>query len=157
LQITFILSIFDCITNTGTLVKTKIHTLTGENDFCLIAIASHLSDYKISWLLNEEFNFRFSQSDDLIVSETKTNNNSKFTVFLFEDTDSAYTLFSIRSGNNVLLKSIKNIDYILKYHGPLSDNHIDNLMDRMKKMKNILTVFKIDLKSLKPKEIELFS
>jgi hypothetical protein len=139
------------------MVKTKIHTLTEENDFCLIAIASHLSDYKISWLLNEELNYRFSQSDDLIVSETKTNNNSKFSVFSFEDAVSSYTLFSIRSGNNILLKSIKNIDYILKYHGHLSDQHIENLMERMKKMKNIITVFWIDIKSLKPKEIELFS
>jgi hypothetical protein len=138
-------------------VKTKIHTLPEENDFYLIAIASHLSDYKISWLLNEELNFRFSQSDDLFVSETKTNNHSRFSVFLFEDADSTYTLFSVRSGNNILLKSIKNIDYILKYHGQASGNHIENLMERMKKMKNIITVFRVDLKSLKPKEIELFS
>jgi len=139
------------------MVKTKIHTLNRENDFYLIAIASHLSDYKISWLFNEELNFRFGQSDDLIIADTKTNLKAKFSVFFFEDANSSYTLYSNRSGNNILLKSIKNIDFIVKYHGQVSANHIENLMDRMKKMKNIITVFPISLSSLKSREIELFS
>jgi hypothetical protein len=138
-------------------VKTKIHSLSDDQNYCLIAIASHLNNYKISWLLNEEMNFKFQQSEDLIVQDQKNGNTSKFGVFTYEeDTESIYTIYANRSGNEVLLKSNKNIDYILKYQGNLSTFQIKPLIEKLKTLKNILTVFEIDKSGLKIKESELF-
>jgi hypothetical protein len=137
-------------------LKAKIHTLLEDQEFKLIAIASHLNDYKISWLLNEELKCKFQQSNDLEIHDQKNKTNSKFGVFIFEESgDSIYTLYSNRSGNEILLKSIKNIDYILKYEGQQSELELKEFIEKLKKVKNVLTVFEIDKSSLKPKEIEL--
>jgi hypothetical protein len=138
-------------------VKAKIHNITEEDDFKLIAIATHLNDYKISWLLNEEMNCKFRQSNDLQTTDQQNNTTTKFGVYVYEDgTDSVFTLYSNHAGNAILLKSIKNIDYILKYQGPLSESQIKQFLDKIRKLKNILTVIEIDKSKLKPKEIELF-
>ncbi len=139
-------------------MKPKIYTISEEKDFKLIAISSHLSDYKISWLLNQALKTKFQQSEDLLVVKIATQNvQSKFTTFKFEDeADIIYTLYSIRSDNDILLKSIKNIDYVIKFQGHISDTEIENILGKIKKLNNILTAFKIDFKELKNKEIELF-
>jgi hypothetical protein len=138
-------------------VKTKIHTLSEDQNFYLIAIASHLNNYKISWLLNEEMNFKFQQSEDLIIQDKKNENTPKFGIFVYEeDSESIFTLYANRSGNEVLLKSNKNIDYILKYQGIPSPLQIKQFIEKLKTLKNILTVFEIDKSKLKPKELEYF-
>jgi hypothetical protein len=138
-------------------MKAKIHTISEEDDFKLIAIATHLNDYKISWLLNEEMNCKFQQSNDLLITDQINNRTNKFGVYIYENgTDSIFTLYSNHTENEILLKSIKNIDYILKYQGQLSNNQFKQFIDKMKKLKNILTVIEIDKSKLKPKEIELF-
>jgi len=138
-------------------VKAKIHKLSEEDDFKLIAIATHLNEYKISWLLNQEMGCKFQQSTDLLVIDHKTNLTTKFGVFVYEDgSDSIFTLYQNKSGTELLLKTIKNIDFILKYQGQLSEIKIKYFIDELKKQKNILTVFEIDKNSIKPKDIELF-
>jgi aminopeptidase-like protein len=138
-------------------LNTKIHSLSDDPDFKLIAIASHLNDYKISWLFNEELKYKFKQTDDLIVSENKNQTNVRYTVFVSEnETDSTLTLYTNRCGNNILLKSLKNIDYILKCQGYFSNYQLVEFIEKIKKLKNILTVYQIDLTSFKPKEIEVF-
>jgi len=139
------------------LLKTKVHTLSSEKEYRLIGIASHLSDYKLSWLLNEELNFKFSQSDDIHFEVPKSLDANKFSVYKSgDDDDTIYTLYSNRSDKAILLKALKNIDFILKIEGELSNAQLLELIEKIKKLKNILTVFEIDQNSLKAKEKELF-
>lgn len=138
-------------------MKKKIHELPLEIDFKLYAIASHLNHYKISWLFNEELQMKFQQVEDLIITDYKNKQESKFSVFLYEDNhNSFFTLYSNHSGNNFLLKSIRNIDYILKYQGYLTDGLLHPQLDKMKKLPNILTVSKIEPDLLKQNELEKF-
>ncbi len=141
-----------------TLLKAKVHTLSGEKDYKLIGIASHLSDYKLSWLLNEELDFKFRQSEEIIFEAYKSLETSKFSVYKSEDeNDTIYTLFSNRSDMAILVKALKNIDYILKIEGELSNPQLLELVEKIKKLKHILTAFEIDQNSLKSKEKELIS
>jgi len=138
-------------------LKTKVHTLLSEKDYKLIGIASHLSAHKISWLFNEELNFKFQQSENLIIEDKKANQSHKFSTYEFEDEgDDLYTLYANRTEQAILLKSIKNIDYVIKYEGLMSENAFDQYLQKIKQLKNILTAFEIDLTQLKPKERELF-
>ena len=138
-------------------MKGKIYTLSENTDFKLIALVSHLNDYKISWLFNEQLNCKFSQADDLIITDEKNLTTSKFSVFTYEDnSDSVYTLYSNHYTNDTILKSIKKVDFILKYSGIMSDSQIEELIDKIKGLKNIITAFQIDMNTLKPKELELF-
>jgi hypothetical protein len=137
-------------------VKTKVHRLSEEEEFKLIAIASPLNEYKISWLLNEEMGCKFQQSNDLTITDNKNNQTNKFGVFVYEnESDSVFTLYLNRTGNDLLIKSIKSIDYIIKFQGQESD--IKEFVSRLKKQKNILAVFEINQTTLKPKEMDLFA
>ena len=139
------------------MLKAKVHTLSSDKEFKLIGIASHLSDYKLSWLLNEELNFKFRQSDEINFEAQKSIEANKFSVYKSEDEDDTlYTLYSNRSDKAILLKALKNIDFILKIEGELSNPQLLELIEKIKKLKNILTVFEIDQNTLKAKERELF-
>jgi hypothetical protein len=135
-------------------LKAKIHTLISDNKFKLIGIASHLSDYKLSWLFNEELNFKFAHSDDLIVTSSHSNVH-KFSIYKYEiEGGSYFSLIANRSEMSVLIKAHKNLDYILKIEGEISDAILLELIEKIKKLKNILTAFEIFPRTLKSKELE---
>lgn len=139
-------------------MKTKIHILSEEGDFKLFAIGTQLNDLKISWLFNEEMNCKFQQTSDLIVSDRNKDRINSFGVFMYEDgPDSTFTLYSNRSDNGILLQSIRSINYILKYQGQLSDKQLKQFTDKIRRLKNVLSVLEINKKSLKLKERKLFS
>jgi hypothetical protein len=138
-------------------LKAKVHTLSGDKEFRLIGIASHLSDYKISWLFNEELNFKLNHSEDITDSSNK-NEIHKFTTYKYEvERDLLYTLISNRSEMSVLVRAHKNLDFILKIEGTISDNQLSNLIEKIKKLKNILTAFEVEKENLKIKEIDLLT
>ena len=139
------------------LLKAKVHTLANDKDFKLIGIASHLSDYKISWLLNEELDFKFQQSEDITLKAAKSLETHKFSTYKTEDEkDTIYTLFSNRTDLAIFIKALKNIDFILKLEGEVTNFHVQELIGKIKKLRNILTVFEIDPNSLSSKERDLF-
>jgi len=61
-------------------LKAKVHTLSSDKISQIIGIASHLSDYKLSWLFNEQLNFKFQQSDDINIDNPKSANPDKLHV-----------------------------------------------------------------------------
>lgn len=139
-------------------MKTKVHTLSTEKDFKLIGIASHLSAHKISWLFNEGLNSKFQQSENLILTDKNTSALHKFPTYKYEDEgDSLYTLYSNRTEQSILLKSIKNLDYILKYEGFITEITLNEYVEKIKKLKHILTAFEIKIEQLKTKEREIFT
>jgi hypothetical protein len=140
------------------LLKAKVLTLSGDKEFKIIGIASHLSDYKLSWLLNEELNFSFRQTEDINIEAAKDPESHKFSTYKYEvGSSELYSLISNRSGMMILVKSLKNIDYILKIEGKVSTSLLNDLIEKIKKIKNILTAFEIDQQSLKPKELEMIA
>ena len=108
-------------------------------------------------MLNQELGAKFQQADSLIVKGGDKKEH-KFAIYKFEDIgDVLYTLYSNKQDQLNLLKSIKKIDYILKCEGLTSDSMFLAYLDKVKKLKNILAAFEIDLEQLKSKEKEIFA
>ena len=138
-------------------MKQKVHTLSLERDYRLIGIASHLSAHKISWLFNQELGARFQQADSLLIVEKANQETLKFPTYKFEDDgDVVYNLYSNKAERSTLLKSVKKIDYILKCERLVPGEAFSKYLDKIRKLKNILTAFEIDLSLLKTKEKEYF-
>jgi hypothetical protein len=138
-------------------VKPKIHTLSADPDFSLFAIASPLSEYNLCLLFNEKLSFKFQQSEAIIVSDKKNNSECRFGVYMYEEgVDSVFTLYANRSGNNTLIKSLKNLDFILKYHGQLSLGQVLRYIEILRKQKNIQLATAINMQEIKQKELQLF-
>ncbi len=138
-------------------MKPKVHTLTLENEYKLIGIASHVSPHKISWMFNQELGAKFQQADSLVIIEKINKEEHRFPVYKFEDEgDTVYTLYANKLEHSSIIKSIKKIDYVLKCEGFSSSKEFEQYLDKLKKVKNILTAFEIELEHLKTKEKEIF-
>ncbi|NJO89724.1 MAG: IPExxxVDY family protein, partial [Chloroflexia bacterium] len=89
-------------------MKPKVHTLTSENEYKLIGIASHLSPHKISWMFNQELDAKFQQADSVVIIETTDKEEHRFPVYKFEDEgDILYTLYANKLEYSSIIKSIK--------------------------------------------------
>ena len=106
-------------------------------------------------MFNQELGAKFQQADSLVIVEKE---EYRFPVYKFEDDgDILYTLYANKLERSSIIKSIKKIDYILKCEGFISARGFEQYLDKLKKVKNILTAFEIELEQLKSKEKEVFN
>lgn len=112
----------------------------------------------MSWSLNEELGAKFQLAESLIVGGKNQTEPKNYPVYKYEESPEVlYTLYSNKLERSLLLKSLKEVDYIIKYEGELSEISFNNFLNKVKKIKNILTAFEINKEQLKSKEQSLFS
>lgn len=140
------------------MLKAKVHILGTENNYRLIAIVSHLSPHKISWMFNQELGAKFQQTDSVEVLKKNEGGEYRFPVYKFEDErDVLYTLYANKAENSSIIKSIKKVDYVLKCEGVSSKSEFNLFIESIKKLANVLAVFEIDQEQLKTKEHNFFT
>ncbi len=138
-------------------MKKKIHKLSTESNNKLIGIVSHLSIHQISWLLKQNFNMPFYATESLKIIN-KNKEAVDFSTYICEySKDLLYILFGNKSNNEILIKSNKSIDYILKCSGNFSQDTFLNLLKQIRNLNNIITAFEIDISELRKSEQQLFS
>jgi len=69
----------------------------------------------------------------------------------------AFNLFSNRSGNNFLLRKLKNVDYIFQLHDPENEKDIDSITADLRETESINAVFTIDLNTFKDKNLKFLT
>ena len=106
--------------------------------FSIIGISSHENDYRLSWNLNEQSGYRFTQGESLVTAAGK-----EFTCFVHQDDNQRLTLISNRCDNGFLLEKYKNFDFILKFDGELNEAEISVLLRNLKKAPLVSAVFPI--------------
>jgi len=129
-------------------VKKKVHKLVSEpnEQFSLIGIVTHENDYRLSWAFNQNLRFEFTKAESLCIEQPKLEENPVFSVFRFDDEECfiQYQLISNKSENGFLIPELKNIDFILKISGEVTDPSFKELVLKIKKMEYVSTAFKID-------------
>ncbi len=133
-------------------------TFNPEYDFSLIGISSHEKDYRLVYLINTAMSFRFVKGNDLEISNPKFSEPQVFSVFEYP-ADAAHRsmrFVSNRCENGYLIEEYKNMDFFLQTNGILSENELNNLMSSLKKVNTVLTVFSIEVESLKSKQKLIF-
>lgn len=136
----------------------KINKLQIENDvmedFFLIGIVSAEPDYKLSLRLNKKL--KISLKGRPPIMPEGLNDEKVFSCFTAQNASShvIYNLFSNRSGNNYLLSSLRNIDYILQLIDIENRMNIDELTLKLRETESVTAVFKISPDSLKDKNLE---
>lgn len=141
-------------------MKKKQHKLAyqPEYDFTLIGIASHENDYKLSWALNQKFNFSFIRVESLLINDSKLQVAQSFVVYNFEDKTAglSFNLISNRCDNGFLIEELKNIDYFLQIFGDINTSLINKFRTDLIKIDVIITAVIIDPKSLLSKQKLIF-
>jgi len=134
---------------------TKIHLHLNDQDFpIIIGIVSPDPDYKLSLKLNKKLTISLKNISPV---ELRDKDGNEFLFSKFSDTtgvpDSSYQLISNRSGNNFLLKKLKNIDHLLLLHDTGKSLDLEQIMSLIREIDTVTGVFYFDFKTLRDKNL----
>ena len=155
----------------------QIHSL-GLDDFCedeysLIGIHTALEDFKLAYLLNRNFGTSFYKSREDLKFEDQQK-KACFSIFNYASTKYDYDWFLIANSskrenqtesNELLLTSEtktylipekKKVDFFIKISGDVEYSYVVEIVDKIKKIDQIITSYSIDKKTLKSKDFLIF-
>jgi hypothetical protein len=129
--------------------------ISHEHEYIYIGLVSSEPDYKLSLIINKKFRISLRNSSPIKITDES---GSEVSFSRFSDSGSStgitFNLFSNRSGNNFLLKKLKNVDYILQIHDPENENNIDPFSSKLREIESVHAVFEIDLSIFKDKNLQ---
>lgn len=158
------------------------HTLEIEYDydFVLIGISSHEKDYRFCWAINNKLRLELSKKESLEIKGKKQSTPSYFSFFTFDDQDQ-YKEYSVlanfseskslvltennlfgtaeksrQSENEYLIPEHKQMNYLFVIRGEMENEHVEELIQKIKEIDIVLTAIRIDPKTLKSKQNLIF-
>ncbi|MDR0659834.1 MAG: IPExxxVDY family protein [Prevotellaceae bacterium] len=105
-----------------------------DSTFFVAAINSAEDDYHLAWLLNNNLKTKLVRTEHLTDSTEQT-----FPAFFYLDEVGgiSYTLASNKIGASHLLPQLKNVDYIFKISGTLTDNFQAETLSKIRSLREI--------------------
>lgn len=141
--------------------KTKSHRLDfkPELEFSLLGISSHENDYYLSWAINHNIGLKLKRVKTLSVFSKHLDADQDFSVYSYEDHEAVilYNLVSNSGENGFLFPELRNIDFFLQIYGEISENFLEDIISKLKKIDIISTCFHLELKNLKSPDKLLFN
>lgn len=125
-----------------------------DEDFCLLGVASDEPDYKLCWLINQQMDTSFARVDDLVVYNSKLNEQQEVALFVYHDENKmvTYRLIGNRLSTGYFLSDLKNIDYLLHIQGEIVTNEIDNFISRVVKAPGVRFCVPVNLQKIRERE-----
>jgi len=127
-----------------------------DYDFELIGICSHAKDYRLSWEMNKVFELDLVKGDNYELSVKDEKQSYSFFNFIDDENWVEYYLINNRTVNGILIPEEKKSDYFLLIRGVLRGGQKESLVKGIAEIKNVLTTYEIEVKSLKSKSNLLF-
>jgi len=126
-----------------------------DYDFTLIGISSHNKDYRLSYEINKALNTNLSKKED--VDFTKKGDKIGFSMYFFQDEmyEKDIRLLSNKKNGRILIPEQKLVDYFLILYD-FDFIEVKEILEKLKNINAILTVFQIEVSTLKSKECLLF-
>jgi hypothetical protein len=130
-------------------VLLDIHTTPAW--YSLAGISCHLRDYRLSYLLNEQLEFRLVRLADLPYFAPGAQEPVLFSLYKWRDEDqyNTYYLLANRSEDMLLAPQVKQADFLLLIEGPFKKKQQDELLSGIRKVPNVLTAFPVPFSSVK--------
>lgn len=132
-------------------------TLELEEDFSfkLIGINCHVKDYRLCWEVNEALHFDFVKEKDYEVIAKGVAQYYSFYSFIDEDNYTEYYLISNRGDSGRLIPEEK-CDFLLLIKGNIRTEQLNEISEKLHKIKNILTAYPIEVEQLKSRKNLIF-
>lgn len=132
-------------------MKKKLHKLhVQEAPFAILAIVCPESQLKFSWLMNTTLGFELKESDSLVIEE---NTGETFFFPTHKDNSSIpelqIMLVKNKNEGKILLRSLPNIDFIIKIEGALSPLKQKDFAKRIKTVPGVLGALLLETEKVK--------
>jgi hypothetical protein len=125
-----------------------------DEEYSILGIVSTEADYKISHLLNTKLKLSLKNNKTLDIPGARGANLSFSRYSCSAGTpEITYSLISNRSGKNWLLKTFKNIDYILLVYCGEDKCNVDHLTKTLREIEKITAVFNLNPLEIKDKNL----
>ena len=142
-------------------------------EYSLIGIHTALEDFKLAYLLNRNLGTSFYKSREDLKFEDQQK-KACFSIFNYASTKYDYDWFLIANSskrenqtesNELLLTSEtktylipekKKVDFFIKISGDVEYSYVVEIVDKIKKIDQIITSYSIDKKTLKSKDFLIF-
>ena len=144
-----------------------------EDEYSLIGIHTTLEDFKLAYLLNRNLQTSFYKSKQNLEFENLANKAS-FSIFNYSSTEYDFEWFLIANSfkrenqtesNELLLTSEtktylipekKKIDFFIKISGEVAYDYVVEIVDKIKRIDQVITSYYIDKNTLKSKDYLIF-
>lgn len=110
--------------------KTTTYKVEPDENFIAFAVSSAEDDYRLAWLLNTTLDITLGRTES-----TEQDEERLFPTFFYEDVSCKqhYTLAANRTKTGqYLIPQLKNVDYIFKISGTLTDERQTQLINALR-------------------------
>ena len=118
---------------------------SGELDFAVLAINSHIKAHKLCWSFNKFLQLNFEKKKDHNIKEELW--FARYTCV--SDDDVEYTLLANRSKNGHLIPSEKSVNFFLLIKNDYWQQEKIEFISKLKELKDVLLVFEVDTNLIK--------
>ena len=127
-------------------------------NYYIIAIASVLKDYRLSFFINQDLHLNLEKTDDLVSADKTKEQSKKFSLYYFLDEKSEFEYFLLQNKlqGEIYLKTFKNFDFLFIVK-TIDEDTIDigSLFDKIKAIGDIQLAMQLEnLKTADQKLIE---
>jgi hypothetical protein len=122
------------------------------NDIAIVGISCHKQDYWITLRLNEALHLKLThQPKDLKVFDPERSISLDYPIFHYTrpDTMESYHIIPNHNPEGKLFPDQKSFDYFILIKGRLKNEELSVMIAEIKKIPNVLTAHKLNLKKIK--------
>jgi hypothetical protein len=112
------------------------------NEYTMIAISSHLKDYRLSWAINKLLVIDLERKADYI-QVIRKKERATFPFFSYENFDFRlqYFLVANKKSNYYLIDKLQQTEYLFLIKNQSRQRKINDIVIEIRKITNILTAF----------------
>lgn len=144
--------------NLHKVLSTKKITYQPTVNYYIIAIASVLKDYRLSFFLNQDLHLQLEKTEDLLTDNKAKESAQTFGKYYYLDDKSEFEYFLVQNKQqgNVYVKTLKNFDFLFIVK-TIDEEAIDTstFFNKIKEIKDLQLALEVrDLKASERKLIE---
>lgn len=136
--------------------RKTILELEPDYDFGLVAITATVAEYILCIFLEKQFSLSLTKQESLFVNKNKQ--EVEFLLFALDCSfrHSEFCLINNKSEGHFFLNEMRQTDYFLRYKGLWAEENLSKILDYLRLVDGVQAVTKIDIESIKQKEMFTF-
>ena len=120
-------------------------------DYQLLAIVSHLKDYRLCFFLNQDLDLDLKKHDDL----RPAHNGASYSWYYYSEGETYLSCYLISNhhSSGKLVPALKNVDYLMFIKNPYDDKEVMAMAMNIRRIPHVVAVFEQEISKLKNMDV----